>query len=50
MVYRKGAIPPRAAYVGKFVEEAKAEGLVKSAIERGQAARALSSPHQSDAL
>ena len=30
----KGRDTAAAAYVGKFVEEAKAEGLVKSAIER----------------
>lgn len=30
----KGRDPAAAAYVGKFVEEAKVEGLVKSAIER----------------
>ena len=30
----KGRDSAAAAYVGKFVEEAKAEGLVKSAIER----------------
>jgi hypothetical protein len=30
----KGRNSAAAAYVGKFVEEAKAEGLVKSAIER----------------
>jgi len=30
----KGRDPAAAAYVGKFIEDAKAEGLVKSAIER----------------
>jgi len=32
----KGRNPAAASYVGKFVEDAKAEGLVKSAIERAE--------------
>lgn len=34
MAVPKGRNPAAAAYVGQFVEEAKAQGLVKSAIER----------------
>ena len=40
----KGRNAAAAVYVGKFVEEAKAAGLVKSAIERAELRGAVAAP------